>query len=54
MRKHDFDEYDREQLKKAEELLLKVYEYHYGNSHMKLKLNRLATIISKITELQNL
>lgn len=48
---HDFDEYDREQLEKAKQILLKVYEYHYGDGKMNMKLNRLATIIHKINEL---
>lgn len=47
---NDFREYDREQLEQAKKLLLKVYEYHYDNGEMRMKTNRLATIISKIDE----
>ncbi len=52
--KHRFDGYDREQLKKAKELLTKVYEYHYGDSYMKSEVKRLETIIAKIEFLQKL
>lgn len=54
MRKHDFDEYDRDQLKKAQDLLEKVYTYHYGDSYMRSKLKRLETILAKLETLQNL
>lgn len=54
MRKHDFDEYDREQLKKAQELLEKVYVYHYGDSYMRNKIKRLETILAKLEALQNM
>ena len=52
-RKHKLDEYDQEQLKKAKSLLVKVYEYHYGDSYMKSEIKRLETIIAKIEVLQN-
>lgn len=54
MRKHRLDKYDKEQLEKAKQLLIKVYEYHYGDSYMKSEVNRLDTIIAKIEFLQKL
>lgn len=54
MRKHDFDQYDHDQLEKAKQLLIKVYEYHYGDSKMQSKVKRLETIIAKLETLQNL
>lgn len=48
---HDFGDYDREQLEKAKQILLKVYEYHEPDGAIRTKTNRLATIISKIDEL---
>lgn len=54
MRKHYFDHYDQDQLEKAKQLLMKVYEYHYGDSKMRSKIKRLETIIAKLETLQNL
>ena len=54
MAKHDFEQYDHELLEEARKLLLKVYEYHYGDSKMKSKINRLETIICKLGILQNM
>lgn len=51
---HVFEEYDLEQLAQANKLLLKVYEYHYGDSHMRKELSRLETIIKKLEALQNI
>ena len=48
---HTFGEYDVEQLRAAKRLLLKVYEYHYGDSHIKKELDRLETIINKLDAL---
>ena len=45
---HKFDECDFEQMQKARELILKVYEYHYGDSKMQSEIKRLETIISKL------
>lgn len=50
---HEFGEYDLEQLEKAKNHLMKVYEYHYGDSKMKSQLNRLETIIIKLEYLQD-
>lgn len=49
---HAFGEYDQQQLEAARKLLLKVYEYHYGDSHMRKELGRLETIIAKLEALQ--
>lgn len=54
MRKHDFDQYDQDQFEKAKQLLMKVYEYHYGDSKIRNKIKRLETIIAKLETLQNL
>lgn len=51
MRLHDFDEYDELQFAKAKDILNRIYEYHYGDSYMRGKLNRLNTIITKIEQL---
>jgi hypothetical protein len=51
-RLHDFDEYDEMQFSKAKDILNRIYEYHYGDSHMRGKLNRLYTIITKIEQLE--
>lgn len=53
MHLHKLDNYDREQLKKAKELITKVYEYHYGDSLMRSEVKRLETIIQKIEYLEN-
>lgn len=54
MRKNKFDQYDHDQLEKAKQLLIKVYEYHYGAPGMASKIKRLETIIAKLETLQNL
>lgn len=51
---HSFGKYDQEQLEAARKLLLKVYEYHYGDSHMRKQLGRLETIINKLDELKTI
>ena len=43
-----FDEYDREKLWKARQLILEVYEYNDGTNKMRNEVKRLETIISKI------
>ena len=50
---HKLDEYDIEKLEQARELSLEVFEYHYGDSHMRKEANRLETIITKIDYLLN-
>lgn len=45
---HKLGNYDRDQLKKARDLIEKVHTYHYGDSYMKSEINRLETIIEKI------
>lgn len=47
-----FGEYDMNLLEEAKKLLIKVYEYNYGEPSMKSRVNRLETIISKIDILQ--
>lgn len=54
MKKPEFDHYDHDQLEKAKQLLIKVYEHHYGESKMRNKIKRLYTIIIKLETLQNL
>ena len=54
MKYHKLDEYDIDLMEKAKQLLIKVYEYHYGDSYMRKEIKRLETIISKIETLQNL
>ena len=49
---HAFGEYDLEQLEAARRLLLKVYNYHCGDSYVRKELGRLETIINKIDTLQ--
>ena len=51
---NDFEEYDYELLEKAKSLLVKVFEYHYGDPQMRAKLNRLQTIIEKLKTLQSM
>ena len=53
MRLHRLDEYDKEQLKKAKDLIEKIYNYHYGDSYMRSEIKRLETILSKIEHLIN-
>ena len=43
-----FGKYDMNLLEEAKKLLLKVYEYNYGEPSMRSKVKRLETIISKI------
>lgn len=52
MRIHDFDEYDEMKFKEAKDILNRIYEYHYGDSYMRSKLNRLNTILKKIEQLE--
>lgn len=47
-----FGEYDMDLLEQARKLLIKVYEYNYGEPSMRGKVKRLETIISKIEILQ--
>ena len=49
-----FDTYDQDQLEKAKQLLIKLYEYNYGTPSMRQEVNRLETIIKKLEVLQNL
>ena len=49
-----FTQYDHDQMEKAKQLLIKVYEYHFGVSSMRKEVNRLETIITKLEALQNL
>ena len=49
----DFDKYDHDLLEKARRLIMKVYEYNYGDPKMKSKVKRLETIINKLEELLN-
>lgn len=51
---HALEEYDLELLAQARKLLLKVYEYHYGDSYMRKELGRLGTIIKKLEALYNI
>ena len=51
MDKDHFEQYDRERLEEARQLLLKVYEYYYGDSKTKSKTKRLWTIIRKLDSL---
>lgn len=51
---HTLEEYDLQQLDQAKKLILKVYEYHYGDSYMRKELGRLETIIAKLDELQSI
>ena len=51
---HTLGEYDQQQLEAAKQLILKVYNYHYGDSYMRKELGRLETIIAKLEALQNL
>lgn len=50
---HEIGEYDKELLTKAKELIVKVYEYHYGDSYMRKEIKRLETIINKIDALMS-
>ena len=43
-----FDEYDMEKLRKAEKLLVEVYEYNYGAPNSKRAISRLETILAKL------
>lgn len=45
---HKLEEYDRQQLLKAKDLINKVYTYHYGDSYMRKEIKRLETILSKL------
>lgn len=45
---HELGEYDKRKLQEARELILKVYEYHSGDSYMRKEIKRLETIILKI------
>ena len=54
MDKHRLGVYDLRLLEEARKNILKVYEYHYGDSYMRKEIKRLETIISKIETLQNL
>lgn len=51
---HAFEEYDLQQLEAARKLLVKVYEYHYGDGYMRKELSRLKTIIEKLEALQSI
>lgn len=51
---HALEEYDLHLLDQAKKLILKVYEYHYGDSYMRKELGRLEAIITKLEELQNI
>ena len=53
MKLHKLDNYDKEKLEEARQLIMDVYEYHYGDSYMKSEINRLETIITKIDYLLN-
>ena len=46
--------YDMEMLEEASRLLIKVYEYNYGNPRLKRLINRLATIIEKLETLKHI
>lgn len=48
VRPHKLGEYDRQQLKKARDLIMGVFTYHYGDSYMRTEIRRLEAIISKI------
>ena len=47
-RYHELGEYDKQKLLEAREIILKVYEYHSGDSYMRNETKRLETIIAKI------
>lgn len=47
-RYHELGEYDKQKLLEAREKILKVYEYHSGDSYMKKETKRLETIITKL------
>ena len=49
-----YSEYDLQKLRAAKKELMQVYEYNYGNPAMKKEVNRLETIIGKITYLENI
>lgn len=51
---HELGEYDLKMLEQAKQLVLKVYEYHYGDSYMRKEIRRLETIISKIDSLKDI
>ena len=51
MDKAHFEQYDRERLEEARQLLCKVYEYYYGDPKTKCKAKRLCTIIRKLDSL---
>ena len=46
-----FDDYDTEKLKKAFDLLNEVYDYNYGAINSKQAINKLGTIINKLSNL---
>lgn len=48
MNLHKLDEFDIELLQKAKTNIIKVYEYHYGDSYMRREIKRLETILNKI------
>ncbi len=45
---HNLSEYDKRKLQDARDIILKVYEYHSGDSYMRKETKRLETLISKI------
>ena len=45
---HRLEEYDLRQLEEAKKIIVKVYEYHYGDSYMRKEIKRLETIIQKL------
>lgn len=43
-----FDEYDMNKLRKAEKLIVEVYEYNYASPNSQRAISRLETILSKL------
>lgn len=52
--KMKLDEYDRRKLVKARKLITEVYEYNYGDSHLRKQVDRLETIIRKLEALEQM
>lgn len=53
MRRHGFDQYDVDRMEEAKQLLMRIYDYHFGDSKMRNEIKRLETIIEKIQYLQD-
>lgn len=52
-RLHRIGEYDKNLLQEAEDKVMRVYTYHYGDSKMRTPIRRLETILKKIDQLLN-